>query len=427
MPLIHRRYFTLFLVTFAWHSFAATRVTLEDAFKAAASRDEAVLQSKERIYQADSVVSQVRGSIFPKLEFGLTHQIQPLPSDPVAAQFSPENQTQANFTLRQPLFRGFAEWKGLSQAQHLRSAEEAGYDASLNKLFRDTVTAYVEILKQEKDLANLNEQSSIYEKRVKELSGRVKRGESNQTDVVTAEATQATLEGDIRLTQAELEIARQKFGSLTGLNNNASLVDPNLHGSFRLQPLDKYLERLTQRPDVREALQKFEAAQKGSSVAWGAHLPRADVIGNYYLERPGFLSDLKWDVRLEVTVPLFEGFVTQAKYSEAVSRRKDAELEFEKVKRAARMEVVSLYQRLNAKLDQLRSLRKAAELSRRNATLVQKDARRGLTRNIDVQLALTEFRIAQRTFDQAHFSSQIDVYELLSAAAMAPIKTKGSY
>jgi outer membrane protein len=68
----------------------------------------------------------------------------------------------------------------------------------------------------------------------------------------------------------------------------------------------------------------------------------------------------------------------------------------------------------------MKNLKKSAELSRKNTTLLARDYKRGLARNIDVQLALTEFRISQRSFDQAHFAAQLDMYQLRAAIGRLP-------
>lgn len=404
---------------------APSQVSLEEAYKAAVAKSELVQQSAEQLNQADARESQIKGGIYPNLSFNAGHTIQALPANPVAAQFSPQHQTVVNVSLSQPLFRGLREWNGLKQLGHMRSALVAGQEQLFNRLYQEVATAYLQILSFEQDLRHLKDQMSIYEGRVKELGTRVRRGESNETDVVTAESTAASLLAETQVLEGQLDAARETFHFLTALPKAAELSDPDLTKAATVKPAETYLARLEERPDVKAAVQRLEAARKGVTVAHGAHWPTADLTGNYYLTRPGFLSDIKWDVGVKLTIPIFEGFATQAGIEEAVSKRKEAELEAERTRRAARQEISTLHRRLGARMGQLKSLVRSAELSRRNASLLQKDYRRGLTRNIDVQLALTESRIAQRTLDQAHFTSQLELIQLQSAAALTPGQAKG--
>jgi outer membrane protein len=413
------------LLPWALSASAVTATSLDDAFKSALTKSETLRQSDERYYQSDERVGQGWGGVLPNLSFQLTHQIQAQPESEVAQQFSPQNQTTANFQVSQPLFKGLREFYGLSQLDSLRSAQESLKQSTRLRLFQDVSSNYLTILSLEQDAKNLREQSELYDKRVGELEARAKRGESNQSEVLSAQSTHSSLMAEIRLQEGQLEVARENFHFLTGLPRDSSLTDPAMIAKLGgPQNLEKYIQRVEDRPDVKEAVHNYEAAREAVSVAWGAHWPEIDAVGNYYLTRPGFLQDVKWDVGLRLKVPLFEGGATHSKVREAISKRKEAELELEKTRRAALAEIRSLHQRLAARLDHMTRLKRSAELSRKNSQVVQRDYRRGLTRSIDVQLALTEFRVAQRSFDQARFTAQMDYLQLQAAAAMVPVSEK---
>lgn len=404
---------------------ATAPTSLEDAFKSALAKSEALKQSEERYHQSDERVGQGRGGILPNLSFQLTHQIQAEPESEVARQFSPQNQTTANFQVSQPLFKGLREFYSLSQLDSLRSAQESQTESTRLRLFQEVSSSYLTILSLEQDAKNLREQSELYDKRVGELEARAKRGESNQSEVLSAQSTQSSLMAEMRLQEGQLEVARENFHFLTGLPRDSLLSDPSMISKLGgPENLEKYIQRVEDRPDVKAAIHNYEAAREAVSVAWGAHWPELDAVGNYYLQRPGFLQDVKWDIGIRLKVPLFEGGATHSKVREAISKRKEAELELERTRRAALAEIRSLHQRLSARLDHMTRLKRSAELSRKNSQVVQRDYRRGLTRSIDVQLALTEFRVAQRSFDQARFTAQMDYLQLQAAAAMVPVSEK---
>jgi outer membrane protein len=422
-----------FLVLLVWPlafteiALASAPVSLAESYRAAVARSEVVGESREQVRQADLRVDQVRGGIFPQLSFNLHHLIQPEPSDPVAREFSPGQQTTMNFSVSQPVFRGLREFNGLSQLRHLRSSSEAQEKDSEQQLFVELAAGFLTILSLEQDHKNLEDQLSLYEKRLDELKKRAGRGESNASEVVSAEATQAALSAELRLVEGQLAVSRETFHFLTGLDRQSRLVDPDIIGQ-RGGPknVETYLQRTENRPDVQAAAERYEAARSEVSVAWGEHFPSVDIVGNYYVQRPGFLRDLNWDVGVRVAVPIFEGGATQARIEEAISKRKQAELALQRARRSAEQEIRSIHQRLLARLDHMTRLRRSTELSKKNTTLLQRDYRRGLARNIDVQTALAEFRIAQRSFDQARFSAQLDMLQLQAAAALAPALEKES-
>ena len=65
-------------------------------------------------------------------------------------------------------------------------------------------------------------------------------------------------------------------------------------------------------------------------------------------------------------------------------------------------------------------------LAEKNYKQLERDVRHGLVRSIDADVALTNFRVARRTFDQARYAAQIDLIGLEASAFMVPILTERS-
>lgn len=403
----------------------ASAASLPEAYRAAIAKSESVKQAAQRVVQSDETINQIRGGIFPQLSVGASHQIQPELS-PAFREFSPPHQTTVTLSANQALFRGFREWAGLRQGKHLQAAAVAGEAQTLTQLFHDVASTYLNILTSEQDLKNLEEQSQIYTERVKDLRARVRRGESAQNEALSAEATLNSLQAEIQLGKGQLSASRETFAFLTGLPNDTPLVDPDAIGTSkrRLDSLEEYLKRVEERPDVRAAQETLSAAAEAVTVASGEHWPTLDATGNYYLVRPGFLKDLNWDIGVRLSVPLFAGGATQAGVRAAIANRTFADLELQKLRRRAVQEIRSYYDQVKTRIDYIERQRKSVELARKSVQLLQRDFRRGLVRNIDIQVGLTELRNAQRGFNSARFAAQLDFFRLQSAAALAPLESK---
>lgn len=395
-------------------------IPMSQAFRSALEKNESVRQSQERVVQAEERVRQVKGGLFPDVSLNATYVLQPTPSDPIAAEFSPPRQTTAQLSLVQPLFRGLREFAGLRQQKRLASAQEERRQESVQRLYRDVASSYLNVLTLEQDVKNLEEQVTIYGRQVAELERRTRRGESGISELLATQATQKTIDAELRLVRGQLEAARENFHSLTGLPPEAELSDPKLVDEKRATKLESYLARIEQRPDLRAAADQAEAAQEAIRVARGAHLPTVDVAGNYYLKRPGFLEDTKWDVAFRLSLPLFAGGAIQSEVREAASLDREAELELARLRRVAEAEVRAYYKNFQARLDHLKLLRESVRVAERNVTVSQREFRRGLVRNIDVQSALAEYRNVRRTLDQARFAAQLDYLNLEIAAGYVP-------
>lgn len=409
-------------ILFSSHSLFAA--TLQEAFQSALVKNEVTAIQAERVKQLQEQVKQVRGGVFPQLSAKATYFQQPELADPIAQEFFPARQTTASLSANQILFRGLREFAAIRQAKNLMSAQEETRNQALVQLYQDVSSTYLNVLTLEQDLKNLVNQGKLYEDRVAELKIRVRKGESNSADLLTAQASEAAIKAEAEIVRGNLKMARELFGFVTGLKVDEELSDPQLIQKTKVASLDYYLKRIEERYDVRVARENYLASEEEVRFAKGAHWPTLDATGNYYFKRPeGFSEDLKWDFQLTLTLPIFEGGTTQAAVREAASKRMEADLALARLRRQADQEINAYYENYQQRLKQLAALEKATELSERNYQLLQKDYRRGLARNIDVQVALTDFRVATRAWDQARFAAQLDLVKLQVAAAeiVAPV------
>ncbi|WII71475.1 TolC family protein [Bdellovibrio sp. 22V] len=406
------------LCVFLLSSNSSPAATLQEAYQSALQKNEIVGLQNSQVTQIREQVKQVRGGLYPQINANATYLIQPQPSDPIARQFFPDRQTTIALTANQVLFRGLREFAGVRQAKDLEQSAEEKRNQALVLLYQDVTTAYLNVLTLEQDLKNVEVQIKIYDERVKELRGRVRRGESNSTEILTAQSSEAALKAEEQVLRGNLKMARETFGFVTGLPTNEPLVDPDLASKKNLAPLESYLKSAENRYDIKSAVKLFEAMEEEVKIAKGAHWPSLDLTGNYYFKRPeGFSEDLNWDLQFRLVLPLFEGGSTQAKVREAAAKRMEADLTLARLRRQAEQEIRAYHENYQARISQVEALQKAESLSEKNYQVLQRDYRRGLARNIDVQIALTDFRIASRALDQARYAAQLDLVRLQIASA----------
>ncbi len=406
-------------------SSAHASVTLEEAFRSTLKENERVKEQRELTSQADDRIGQVTGGLFPQLTFNAQHFMQPSPGVQFE-QFAPPHQTTLNFNVTQPLFRGLREFAGIRKARHMRDGQSASEEWNRLLLFQEVAASYLQVLTYEQDLRNLRAQSKVYADRSQEMQTRRKRGESSRSEALSAESAEASLLAELRMVEGQLEAAREYFSFLTGLPADSKLASPDGVVPKTLPTLEECLKNAGERYDVKSAMETFKAAEAAVSLAWGAHLPSLDAGANYYLLRPGFNKDVNWDVNVRLVVPLFEGGATSAGVRLAVSEKSVAELRLERTKRSALQEIRSAHSKLRARIDHLEKLRRSVSLSTENVKVLQTEFKRGLARNLDVQLALSESRVANRGFDQASFAAQLEYYQLQIASAQIPAPLQGA-
>ena len=404
----------------------APAATLDEAFRSALVKNEVVAQSREKVVQAQERVNIAKAAPLPQLNVMATHLLQERPTDPLARAYFPDKQTTANFQLKQQIFNGFREFAALRQYKDLVEAGKQDRIAAMLALYESVATAYWGVIAQEHDLKNLREQSEIYGKRIKELQARGRRGESASYEALTAQSTEAALAADISLGVAKLREARENLHFLTGISPDATLEENEERG-FALKPVEDYLRRLEERPDIKAAVERTQAASENLSFTKGSHWPRLEAVGNYYLLRPdGFLKTVDWDVQFTLTFPLYEGGMRMAETRQQSSAEREQTLELAKIRRKAESQIRTFHETLKLRQTQLEAMKKSADLSQKNYQAIQREFRRGLTRNVDVQVALTEYGVIRRTYDQARFAARLDRIKLESAAVILPASLEGS-
>jgi len=411
----------LFVPTFV----LAGELSLDEAFRSASHKSEILRQSHEQVFQAGERVNQARGELFPKISFETNHLIQPVPEDPIAQEFSPGQQTVASLTAKQPLFRGLREFSGLKQQKYNLIAEESTQKQTVQGLYQNVALEFLNVLSFERDIKNLDEQIEIYSRRVSELQGSTKRGETSRTELLSSQSVQNSLRAELRLVQGQLKAARESFYSTTGMPRESELKDPALVPKV-IVDLNFYLKNIENRPDIQIATARRSASDEEIAIARGGHFPTFDAVGNYYFIRPGFLSDTKWDIALQFSLPIFSGGVIQSQVREAASTNKQADLEVARIRRLAEVEIRSFYEILQARFDQLSILTGSVKLAEKNVAVSENDFKRGLIRSIDVQLALGEYRSSRRLLDQAYYSLQMDLIRLEVASGLRPSGMSGS-
>ena len=398
-------------------------LTLDEFFSQALVRSEVVATQSELIRQAEERQRQARAAQYPTVSGIATYVWQDSGArDP---NVNPTRQPNARIAATQPLFRGFREFAAVRQSRALVGAQSDDYQNARAQLFRDVAQNFYDVLTLEQEAKNLDEQIEQYRQREKELQDRVRIGRSRIGETLTVQSTISTLQAQIEQRKAELNTAREAFAFLSGLSAATVLVDKEV---IPIDPgtLDRYLARLSLRPDVKAAQQRLAAAQENIRVVRGEHLPSLDLNANRYLERTGGLEDVEWDVQLALTVPLYAGGSVQSRVREAQSQTTQAQLNVSQIQRQAEQEIRSLYQSVALDRSQLAALEMATQAARKNYGAQLRDYRLGLVTNLDVLQALNVFQENLRALDRARYTAKNNYLKLQTAAVLRPGGPEGS-
>lgn len=402
----------LFFIPASWAS-----MTLKDAFKAAEKNLESIKRAESQVNQAENARKQAIGALTPTvLGFGSYTEIDPLPSGGATSAFTRINQYSYGLRLQQPLFRG-----GSLSAYNQRKEEELlsilGKDANQVQVYQLTIGAFYNLYLARRDMKNVQELLKFSQTRVKELQERTKLGRSRQGELVQAEAQLYNVESEYETSQATLKGAELQFEFITGLKPDELVVTDELPS---LESINSYLSKMESRPDVKAQRQRIVVAEKQVDVAKGGHLPNLDFTSNYYFLRTGVLANSKWDVGLQLSVPLWQGNVIENNVKTAVENKKQQTLSSSELERSAKRDIQTLYQQYQRNVEQLKRLKVAVEKSKQSYELNQKDYKYGQATNLEVLESLNVYISSKRNYDRATAVAYMSYKNLEAAAGVLP-------
>lgn len=397
---------------------------LDGSFQAALKRSEIVAEQNELVVQAEERLRQARGSLLPTINGVASYFRQEQPLLGFSQAFSPASQPETKLTASQAIFRGFRDFAGLREASQLREAQLQAKWQVMLQLYVQVAQAFYSVISNEQDLRNLDTQTGLYQKRIEELQARVRTGRSQASEVLTVQAFLAGLQAQVALAKSQLRASRETFAYVTGLPADTPLRDMETLKEVT-GTVDFYLAEVEQRPDVMAAKTRVDAADENVTIAKGAHLPSADLTGNYYFHRTGFLSSVKWDFQATLTIPIFAGGVIQSQVRGAASQLRQTELELSRIRRQAYDDIRTGYEACTADQEQLRLLVFSKNVSERNYLQEVRDYRFGLVANIDVIQALINYQTSVRNLDRMKYTAKVDCVRLEVSAVKRPVEIAG--
>lgn len=390
--------------------------TFKSAYEASLERSTALGVNRDLLIQAKEQEIQSRAAaFFPKLTASVGLLTQALPSNPTGTLISPQNQTTIKLGVIQPLFRGLSEYAAIRQKRSTTDERAHTIHQAARQLFYDVAQAYYTVQMTSVELKNHEIEIELNKKREEELNRFLRIGRAQLSDVLTLQANILGLESQLESTKGRHEIAKDVLAYLTGWDRNTVLSDEETPES-QLGELSDYLEAMNRRPEIAAAQAALESAEETIAIKRGGHFPSVDLIGNYYLERPGLaLKSVNWDLQLAVSFPIFQGGLVSAQIREAQALTHQWSLNLAESRRKAEQEIRTFYQAFNSDRRQMQKLTQLVQVSRKNYEVQSRVFKNGLVTNLDVLQSLTTYQASKRQLDQIQCISVLDSLKLQAA------------
>jgi outer membrane protein TolC len=172
--------------------------------------------------------------------------------------------------------------------------------------------------------------------------------------------------------------------------------------------IDEALETaFRQRPDLLSLKEQKESARESIKAAQRAHYPTFSGVASGVWVNTGFPLDHGYTAGLNVSVPLFTGFITQYQVAEAQANLTVAEGSERSLKQTVALDVEQGYIDLREAAEQMQSTETTVRQGRENLELANERYASGLAIGVEVADAIVAYANARLGYIAAYFDRKI--------------------
>lgn len=373
-----------------------SKLAIKDYLELAVQKNEVTRLNRAQREQFEAKKDQALATVLPQLKLtGNYTQQQALegttPDD--------NRSSTAKLGLSQPLLGLYKGSKTLDVAKkQLEATELSGDDSvvqfklSINESFHAVVSAI-------SDLSGYDEVQKIASKRVKEISDRVKIGRSKPADLFAAQAQLASAEAQLEQSKTAVLTSRSTLAQTSGLDLSADVVDGMTLPS-KAEALETFLGVVNALPAVKALEAQTDASDAQITAVRAQRIPDLDLTANYYLKRDERLKDVKWDVGLQMSWPIYDGGLISGRVREAAAQKSLYTEQLSQKRRLSEMKIRQYHQMFEASLRTLPIFERAVTMAQKNHDAIAKDYRLGLATVLDLIQSSNSLAEAKRVFNR---------------------------
>lgn len=323
------------------------------------------------------------------------------------------------------LFAGFQTQNNIKSSRAYYEASLAEINQTENNLSLNVASAYLDIIFNKELLKAAQLQLKNSQEQIERTEKLVSAGALPESNLLEVKAQVASEE--LNLTNAEnaLDIAILNLQQLLLLpaTTDFDIVVPDLIGvdsiPVGMTPSELYKISLTTQPNIKSAELVIKGAQYSEIAAKGGRYPRiglsAGLGSNHYRIindtskfrfnefRKDMTGNFGQNIRLQITIPIFNNWQVRSQVQNAIIERKRAELNSIETKNTLRLNVEQAYtnakaagKRLNSARNQVAALREAFRVNEHRFNL-------GAINSLDYTLAKNNLNKAESDFIRAKY------------------------
>ena len=354
----------------------ASGQTLPDALRLAYEQNPQLEAQRTTSKIAQEQLEQARAQWRSQVNLSATAGFESVDSNVnnffLTGQFGERPSVSAQLQATKPIYTGGQINAGIRQAKAGVSAANEQLSAAEQDLFLQTVTTYVDVIRDRETVGIRENNVSVLEEQVRAATDRFAVGEITRTDVSLSEARLEGARANLAAAEAQLEASVAAYLFLVG-DVPGPLAPPPALPALPATVEQAVEIALGDSPDINAARFAERAAGEAVKSAYGRLRPQLSIVGTAavqetfdYQDFTGGQRDTNVGAFAQATIPLFEGGLVQSQVRSAKLERSRARSQIDALQRQVRAQVAQAFFRYQASLKSIEASRRqedAAEIA----------------------------------------------------------------
>lgn len=411
---------------------SAGAITLEEAYQAALKHDPVF---RMRYFENESGKENVilgRSQLLPNLSASHTVNQNRVDRDYTSASIPGDHPKYLGRSsvvqLRQSLFNMDAVQRYRQGKVQTAQAEQA-YEAGVDEVSVRVVTAYVDALFAEDQLALARAQRDMHAEQQKVNQFLFEKGEGTRTDMLETQARLDVAEASLVEAQDNVLAVRNTLAGVIGMDPG-TLVQ--MSANFRPVTLDLATYEEWQQLALRQnnTLAALRLAVENARLEIGrnkaGHLPRVDLVASYSKNLSETINVLGQETTnrtlgVQVNIPIYSGGAINAQTRQAAASYGRVQAELDARSNEIMVELRRAYDLVQSSGRKIDALAKAADSGKELVKATEQSIKGGVRINLDLLNAQSQLVTTQRDLAQARYSYLVALMRLRAASGtMAP-------
>ncbi len=332
---------------------------------------------------------------------------------------------QSIISLSQPVFN-YANILSNRKTEYTTKVTDLRYYQSVQDSIYSTINAYFQVLNNKIEL----EQISIHLEFIKQNLNGIKKKynfhQATKVDLTEADSSYQSTQLEVFRIKNSLSSDKLKLANYIGLDNTDYEIQlPQYRQLTKLDINDDWNYWLgvakQNSYDVRISQSSSDSSDKDVEIATAGHLPTVDFSASYADSSDNrLIGDEHTDriYRLELSIPIFQGLLTDARISEAEHRQEQSRLSLKKAHKSLVQDLRIAYDNMLFLKQRIKTLQLLVDVNKLKFDTTKSGLLVGLRTNLELLLASKELHDSKKDRKQATHNYILSYFRLKTIAGV---------